>query len=289
MSIPDHPGYLGWTSQGVILIHADWPTYAIEHGVEYSLERLGQFPPATRFFVLDDIDQCILMRMGEPIRTDADFDARVFHVALWHEDLLQLFRQGWIEGVGGMTAREWAVRQSEKMRGWFARLQDGRKIPVPGPNPDDFEADEATVAAVSQHGMTVTDAGMTEFARLMRERRAQIPTSIRDRVEPLIKFSMFDSAVREACVVLETSLRTLTRSEFFGHQLIDKYCAEIGNRVIASHVKWIRTELRTCFKFVRNDFMHSLREISEPQCVAIVCRVAGVLAHVLEACSDDAG
>jgi hypothetical protein len=85
MSFSDFPGYLGWTSRGVIAIHADWPAYAIEHGKEYALERVGQSPKGKHFFGIDDIDQCILFRVGECDPKKGDYDQSLFHIALWHE------------------------------------------------------------------------------------------------------------------------------------------------------------------------------------------------------------
>ena len=41
--LSDHPGYLGLTSKGVILIHYDWPIYPLEHGWENALMSFGNF------------------------------------------------------------------------------------------------------------------------------------------------------------------------------------------------------------------------------------------------------
>ena len=53
-----HPGFLGFTSQGVILIHADWPMYPEEHGSDLALLWLTAFPRGTSFPRIDDIDRC---------------------------------------------------------------------------------------------------------------------------------------------------------------------------------------------------------------------------------------
>src|ERR1700730_2941949 len=70
MKIETHPGYLGLTSDGAVLIHADWPTYAVTHGWELALIAFGRFPPNTVFVALDagvdDIDQCFLFFVGDP-------------------------------------------------------------------------------------------------------------------------------------------------------------------------------------------------------------------------------
>jgi len=45
----DHPGYLGFTSAGVVLLHADWPVYPVEHRWLVALASLGSFPDGTAF------------------------------------------------------------------------------------------------------------------------------------------------------------------------------------------------------------------------------------------------
>jgi hypothetical protein len=113
----EHPGYLGWASRGVILIHADWPAYAVEHGWKYSLISLGQFPRRTQFKLLDDIDQCFLFLVGDNVGGSDKFDERHFHVALWHEDVLELLDLAYISGVSRTTYREWAERRAKELEG----------------------------------------------------------------------------------------------------------------------------------------------------------------------------
>ena len=71
----DFPGYLGWTSQGVIAIHADWPAYPAEHGWGAALASFGMFPEGTQFARIDDIDQCLLFIAPAYSRSPDEFDA----------------------------------------------------------------------------------------------------------------------------------------------------------------------------------------------------------------------
>jgi len=281
MSLLDHPGFLGCTSRGVIAIHADWPAYAIEHGAAYALERLGQFPVGTRFFAIDDIDQCLLLRVDRSGEYKDDFDHRLFHVALWHEDILDLFSNAWVEGVSGLTPRQWAINRCDELRQHSMRLADGRLVPLP--DPDDFDDTMATIALISKHGMQVTSTGFEELAQILTEQFPKTPVEILARVEPLIGIRAYGAAIREACVILESHVRSLTDSNLFGNRLIEKYCGDLQAHVIESHVKWLRTELRSCFSFVRNDFMHNLRDLSETQCLALLTRVGTVYRHLVEA------
>ena len=90
MSLNEHPGYFGVTSQGVIAIHADWPMYPFEHGWKEALLAFGSLPRGTSFFQIDDIDQCLLFVAGVTPPKQDPYDSRFSHVAAWHEDLVQL-------------------------------------------------------------------------------------------------------------------------------------------------------------------------------------------------------
>jgi hypothetical protein len=162
---------------------------------------LGPVSSKTPFFGIGDIDQCVLFRVGPPHPKKHDLDETHFHVALWYEDLLELFSNGWVEGVAGITPRQWAVRQCEELTRVVLQLADGRPIPLP--EPDDFDDTQATVAVVSRDGMRLTEAGLAELERVVAARRASIPAALADRIEPLIQVRAYDAAVREACLFLE--------------------------------------------------------------------------------------
>ena len=103
-----HPGYLGLTSRGVILLHADWPIYPEEHGPDLALIWLTAFPPKTIFKRIDDIDRCNLFLACIKNTNDSKpFDSKNFHVAIWHNDLLDLQSKGFIDGVSAITERKW--------------------------------------------------------------------------------------------------------------------------------------------------------------------------------------
>src|SRR5262245_54207233 len=108
MRLQDHPGFFGLTSQGIIAIHADWPMYPEEHGSDLALLWLTAFPHGTRFERIDDIDRCNLFLADLKYSNRSDlFDERNLHVAIWHEDLLELARKGFVEGVSPITERRW--------------------------------------------------------------------------------------------------------------------------------------------------------------------------------------
>lgn len=282
MIFKDFPGYLGWTSRGVIAIHADWPAYAIEHGKEYAIERVGQFPKGYRFFGIDSIDQCILFRVGERDPKKDDYDESLFHIALWHEDILELFSEGWVDGVGGITPREWARRRCEQLRELVLMLGDGRIESVPLPDPEEFSDSEATIALVSSDGMVLTDSGEKALQNLMGVRRSELAPPIAAQVEKLLEVGAFDAAVREACVMLEVYLKRVSGTSLFGAKLVERYVSDLkkSDKLIDAQLKWLRTELRSCFSFVRNEYMHNIHVLTEPQCIAVLCRVSALYSHL---------
>ena len=46
--------------------------------------------------------------------------------------------------------------------------------------------------------------------------------------------------------------------------------------------KVMRSELRSIFKFVRNDYAHALRDINKGQCLALLDRISSALEMVNE-------
>ena len=78
-------------------------------------------------------------------------------------------------------------------------------------------------------------------------------------------------------------LSEITASALFGQSLIDNYykllCSRYGGRTSA-FFKLLRSELRTIFKFIRNDFAHALRDITEGQCRILLDRTSSALQKV---------
>jgi hypothetical protein len=190
--VHDFPGYLGWTSHGVIAIHADWPAYPAEHGWDVALEAFGMFPRGTSFKAIDDIDRCLLFVAqieGEGSNLDP-LDDRHFHVAAWHDDLLTLSHNGLLAGIVAITelthrvnvhrevaglapVTDWSDEVSEQVPQLFAQLPEGDLIRVPMPASDQYDNDER--AWVTQGAsVAVTDAGWTALEEhLLQDSRFQ--------------------------------------------------------------------------------------------------------------------
>jgi hypothetical protein len=279
-NIEDHPGYLGFTSRGVIAIHADWPAYPQEHGWQIALANIGQFPRSTAFTAIDDIDQCFLFLVGSGAGIKNPFSDQHFHVAVWHKDLEDLHRQELISGAGHITLGEWIERRRKELSGLFYQGPDGKRIPVRGPTIEDFGDDEEALRLmIGSAGIQITDRGWRTLEQLLADERDKLHEAIRLRALPIVSLGQFDSAIREGCLVLENRLRTACQSDLFGVQLVAAYVARLraSHRLIEAYVKGLHSELRTAFKYVRNEYMHNIKELTSVQCYAVLGRLSSIL------------
>jgi hypothetical protein len=108
-----------------------------------------------------------------------------------------------------------------------------------------------------------------------------IPEIARVRVQPLIDVGLYDSAVRELGVLIESRIRSLTGSTAYGIRLVDelfKYAAR--QHVPNTAAQSLRGELRTAYKFVRNEFAHNVIELPRPRAMSLIGRMCHALAEV---------
>ena len=284
-SLPDHPGFLGFTSEGVIAIHADWPAYPVEHGWEIALEYLGQFPRRSVLYQLDDIDQCFLLVFGEPKSSKDPFAAKNLHIAIWRDDMRALADRGLVTGVYDIPLEEWVSERRRELSGMFWKAPDGQYHQVPLPTLDDFgEDEESPVLMLSSTGISVTDLGWATLGSLLAAKRDSLHSSIKLRALPIVSTGQLDSAVREASLLVEVRMRAILRSEKYGQKMIDElYGVMASSRTFTSaSVKTFIIDARTAFRFVRNEYMHTLQELTFEQCLALLARMSRLLATLDE-------
>jgi hypothetical protein len=77
-------------------------------------------------------------------------------------------------------------------------------------------------------------------------------------------------------------MRDTVRTTAFGMALIDDFfnLAMGTGKLIPSQLKTFRTEVRTTFRFIRNEYAHNLRRLDQVQCYAILSRVSKVFMTV---------
>ncbi|RAO00745.1 hypothetical protein [Micromonospora noduli] len=315
MNLEEHPGYLGFTSRGVMLIHANWPAYPFEHGWEVAVTSLGSFPFGTAFERIDDIDQCALL-LAKGYRNYRDpYDERALHVAIWHEDLLEAHDLGLVEGVERLTHRRYEERRRDEFRARL--LQDisreggepprgdilsslyaqvnGRKVSVELPPLEDYDDGEdditpyqAWLGIDGSNAVRLNDQGWNRLESLWAD-ALDVPERARSRVDPLIERGLYDSALRELGVLIESRVRELTPSpQLFGTKLIDSFVNHLNesNLLPNTSLKILRSELRTAFMFVRNEFAHNVVDLPKPRAYALLGRMCHVLMEVDEIASE---
>ena len=158
-------------------------------------------------------------------------------------------------------------------------LDDGRKLPYPDPNLDEIDDSIQCFADIADDGMTLTESGYKVLQRLLIKNQELLDSELLKRIEPIIKINYYDTAVREACLLLETRVRTLTGTALFGNNLVEHYYLRLvqSNMYTGASLKIIRTDLRSIFKFIRNEHAHNISNISFDQCIAILVRVSWLL------------
>jgi len=282
----DFPGFLGFTSQGVIAIHADWPAYPAEHGWEVALVSLGNFPAATRFRAIDDIDKCVLFVAEGTTRGADDFAPAAMHIAIWHEDLAALAERRLIDGVTGVSERRYEQERRDLLGEAFVQLASGDYVPLELPDLGQYDDDRYLWPEFDASGIALTSSGLSTLDTLLR-RSFKLPPSVQSRLLPMLDAELFDSAVREAALLLEVRLRLVDRSDRYGVRLVESFTRRLveSGHFRSSNVKVLRLELLTAFKFIRNEFAHHALSIERARAYALLSRLC-TLISVVESLAD---
>jgi hypothetical protein len=131
-------------------------------------------------------------------------------------------------------------------------------------------------------GLKVTDAGTAALRSLLSSEFSNAPADFLERVQPILAINKTDTAVREACVLLESTMRQQIGSIQFGQKLVDEFCVRVLERgAIPALVKPFKAELRNAFRYIRNDYMHNVRPLELDQSKALLMRIARLYAIVM--------
>jgi hypothetical protein len=312
----DKPGILGYLYRGsyIVAIHANWPAYPPPHKV-LALYDLGQFPEGTGFVPIDEIDQCTLFRASCGPIYDNPYDERSFHVAIWNEDLLELTDAELIRGVRTVTQIEKLRAQRSEMEAEIADHLASEGIDPPKdplattfvPHGDvrhslaefwDRRILEATalvdeweswerrdILVQADPPVSITTPGWSEIATQLAN-ESSLATN--GRLVQLYDLGLYDTAVRDGSVMLESTLRDVTGIRSSGIPLVDAF----GKKLLADPTwpNWaalrFRNDLRTIFKFVRNQFAHEIVEVSPIRARVLLDRISLLIDAVKESGSD---
>ncbi|WP_333768048.1 hypothetical protein [Streptomyces sp. IBSBF 2435] len=297
------PGYLGYVTGGRIILamHANWPTYPCPPGGGHALFDLAQFPEGVEFVPISDIDQCLLLEArGYGERNPHEQDR--YYVAAWHEDLLALAKAGLISGVRAVTEREKEAAEREELRremfeaGWRGEGDpldslryrwEGQMLPAKFDPLEDYDGDDeeydyvaARNYALVAHGDTVivTAAGWQQATDSLASAEIPFPEDL-SHVPDLIRMGLYDTAIRDIAVTLESRLRDALGGMAFGQRLAEEFIRDVMSRAEqpTSLAKIYRMRLRTFFKFIRNEYAHHRVQLSRTQALAIVAHVTMIL------------
>jgi len=251
MSLRNFPGYLGFTSKGVIAIHADWPIYPEEHGAGIALYWLTAFPPGTAFKKIDDIDRCVLLVADVPGTNWKDpFAAANHHVAVWHEDVVVLREKGLIRGASIESERGWERRRRKAWgfdeRAIYGYRIDGKFHQADLPNLQTFDAGSKTWPVFDEQGAFVTGRGRKLLHALLMEDREYLRIH-GARVRRLVDLTYYDTAVREAAVAIESQTTRFLGSKAFGQRLVDELYERLDSITLESQAKNTPWQRSICF------------------------------------------
>lgn len=284
------PGFLGYG--GIIAIHADWPNYPTGIGWELALKTLGNFPEGTNFYEIDDIDRCKLLINQHPENLEDCYDDKFYHSAIWHTDLIELKKQDFIEGILKKSDFEFELIRFEKFKkelGENLKEDDEGNIilyfkdkegifhetkyckPLPD---EDEEYLFFRSCAVIPNTISLTSKGIEKL--LFLAKNIEYTAEVNDLVQPLIQIGRYDAAIREASLLIETSIKNFYGNNKFGQNLIEFHINDLvknNDNFYSAAIKCYRGELRTIFKFIRNDFAHNFKILSEGQCRVILQRI----------------
>lgn len=294
------PGFLGYG--GIIAIHANWPMYPAGIGWEIALKTLGNYPKGTEFFEIDDIDRCKLLINRDPSALDDPFDSKHYQIAIWHEDLVELANRGFVSGVIEKTDFEFELYQFEKLKASFGpnvSLDDKGNLilhirdehgnlkesiyqkPVNNEEDEDFPYYDCVVIPKT---IQITEMGLSALSEFAR--KSEIRHDLASLTRPLIEIQRLDTAIREASLFVETSIKEFhNRPDLFGQKLVNFHIQDIiqhNNGFNSAAIKCYRGELRTIFKFIRNDFAHNFKVVSVDQCKLILQRINDILCEFNE-------
>jgi hypothetical protein len=265
--------------------HCDWPIYPEGEDFRETLFHFSAFPHGTEFVEVDDCDRSILFvadvssgKLSEP------YHRRNLHVCSWHEDLIDMHNRGFITGVKLVTQNAYDCGRWNKILDEFNtdRLHttiDGelREIPGPAREPDDNDEPQDWVLLPSKR-ISVTNTGIQFILNEIKHADIDFSETLSPTVSKLLEDGLYDTAVREACVTLEHSIKTKLESNKYGDRLTDEFFDHLRNEenVLESSLRTYSQELRRVFKLVRNLYMHNLNTIDEPTALVLLFRIARV-------------
>lgn len=262
-----------WYNSGLNIefITADWEAYPIGHGWETALENLSWFNPATKFYKIDDISTSLLFVAKDPNelrkRKLDPYNKNYYHISIWHKDLIELHQLGLVSGIKPLTDYQyhllWFKQRTEDQGIWvdennIHHYPNGTQAEgFPRPQEGEYDDDYNLWVDIPDGYIQLTPLGIEKINEPMAE--FYINAAIAERIMPLFEIKYYDSAVREASIMLELKLIELNNSNQIGQKLVDEHyknlCAKFSGA--DSYLKYYRGLLRCSVNFIRNEYAHA--------------------------------
>jgi hypothetical protein len=281
------PGAMFYDNGTIEAIHADWPVYPIGHGIDLALENLSYFDLNTRFYVKDDIDKALLFVDKAPSEEKAH---TYFYLSLWHEDLINLWKEGLIINIQPLTEYQYHKKKFDEIvhlskdpkfdqKGHLLiKHKDGLTLTYNKPTEQEGTNLSYDFAAVPKGYIELTERGKQLI--LNQHMVITFDKEINSRIEPLLNIEYFDSAVREAAILLETKIKGYhEKNDLYGWKLINCHYNFLIKKLgyESAYLKCYRNELRTAFTFIRNPYAHNFLITSRNQALFLIKRINQLL------------
>lgn len=181
-------------------------------------------------------------------------------------------------GARLVSHNEWPQGRARELKGLLWQQADGALEPVPPPELEDADDFGPSKRVVIDDAVSMTRSGHAALIEVLTADQTHIPEELLCRANPAIQAGLYDTAVRDACILLESCMREVMNTNDFGATLIDRFFTRVldSEQHPSAHLKTLRVEVRSLFKFIRNDFAHNFRVLSEAQCSALLSRISFV-------------
>ena len=259
-------------------ITADWEAYPIGRGWESALENLSWFHPKTKFYKIDDISTALLFVAKDPIEIrkikDHDpFSQHYYHISIWHQDLIELKNLGLISGIKPLTEYQYQLLRYKKMTTDLGIYVDENIMHLdpygvqvegfPRPQEDEYDDKDEVWVDIPDRYIQLTPLGIEKINQPIED--FNINAAIAERIKPLMDIKYYDSAVREASIMLELKLIAINKSDQIGQKLVNKHYENLCTKFRGedSYLRYYRSLLRCSVNFIRNEYAHSFPITSE--------------------------
>ncbi|NTW70318.1 MAG: hypothetical protein HGB23_10835 [Chlorobiaceae bacterium] len=130
--------------------------------------------------------------------------------------------------------------------------------------------------------VSVTHEGLEFIVNEIRGANPDFGATLSPSVVTLMNNRLYDTAVREGCVILEHSIKAKLGSNKWGDRLTDEFFEYLKDEknVLESWLRTYSQELRTIFKIVRNVFMHNLITIDELTAIIHLFRISRAITAI---------